>query len=99
MNNHIENFERTVTAIISAFDQNRSINIMPSKSLRESLEEVRKLVRSETERKRKVAEKAGRRRKPDSELKNPAKALQMRRLRETWGANNKPPEAENEQLE
>jgi hypothetical protein len=96
MNNDIENFETLTSQIISAFGQNREVKLIPSQMAKEALEAGLKIVQSEKERKRKMAEKAGRKRKPDSELKNPEKALQMRRLRAKWGANNKPPEAEKE---
>ena len=96
MSDNFNVFEKVVTQIITAFERNYSVDLKPSKAVKQALEEALKIVRSEAERKRKHAAKAGRKRKPDSELKNPEKALQMRRLREKWGANSKPPEADAE---
>ena len=94
MNDNLKNFETIISQILSAFDRNYSINLIPGKLTKEALEEGLKIVRSEAERRRNLAAKAGRKRKPESELKNPEKALQMRRLREKWGANSKQSEAQ-----
>lgn len=89
---NLANLQTLLGNVVAAFEQNKEVTLKPSDVATRAFKAGLDLTTSEIGRIKKNRENGGRKQKAVADLKNPDKALQMRRLRKKWGGSRKPTE-------